>query len=459
MMLVQSIPFWVMLTMTFINLKIKKRFFCISTLSLSYLTLAMFGSIFLVLRPRTGWPYVRLDAMLYLTGCFIMLTLPALFFRDGRKNDNMEFIDLPEKIAKKIASPLIILTVPAAVYAAFIAIPDMIKFFQMGGNRGAFRNQLVDYGRGFSSLPQFLLQLGLSFSLIALFWMVYCIIFNKLDKWRIIFLAIGASGTCISALRFVNRSVLFFTLIFTIICASILYRLLPEDKRNNKGKLKKYAIAAILILIVPFMVITIARFKSDFCYSIGSYFATGPYSFNADFAARIEGKTKPLNGYLTIGCHLFIYDKIMGTNYYKEARAYFDNYYWGADSKRGTSPEIYRYYRKISGAYSGEYSTAIGCFIRDYPLILVIVLLFAFLIFFCRYFYVSKQSVAQSFLAALYFFILIQSSMFYSIRDKRGFFTLFLSVVFIISLYWIQSKINSDAKRSTAPDIDPLNKE
>ena len=125
MMLVQSIPFWVMLTMTFINLKIKKRFFCISTLSLSYLTLAMFGSIFLVLRPRTGWPYVRLDAMLFLAVCFVLLTLPALFFKDGKKDDQMEFVDIPDKAVQKISVGLIFLTVPASALSAVIAIPDM----------------------------------------------------------------------------------------------------------------------------------------------------------------------------------------------------------------------------------------------------------------------------------------------------------------------------------------------
>ena len=437
MMLVQAIPFWAMLAMTFINFKIKKRFFCISNLALLYITLAMFGSIFMVLRPRTGWPYVRLDAMLFLTVCFILLTLPALFFKDGKKDDHIEFTDLPDKAVLKISIGLIILTVPASVMSAIIAIPDMINFFRMGGDRGAFRDQLVDYGGGFSSLPQFLIQFGLSFGLIALFWLIYCIIFNKVDRWRTILLAIGAMGPCVASLRIVNRSILLFNFFLVAIILFLLFGFIPEKRRKQT---KRYVIVIVTILLIPFMAITIARFKSDIVYSIGSYFSTGPYSFNANFAARSEGGIKPLNGYLNIGWPQFIYDKLFGTDYYKKAEMYYDNYYYAGDAKRGTSPEVDLAYRSISGAYSSEFSTAIGCFIKDFHFAAVLGIVLLFSIFFSIYYYYSKRTISQVFVSAFFFYFLFQSSMFNQLKMKNGFFQIFLIAAFAIFLNLIQRK-------------------
>ena len=438
MLLVQSIPFWAMFAMTFINFKIKKRFFCISNLALLYITLAMFGSIFMVLRPRTGWSYVRLDAMLFLTVCFILLTLPALFFKDGKKDDQIEFTDLPDKAVQKISVGLIFLTVPASIISAAIAIPDMIKFFQMGGNRGAFRNQLIDYGGGFSSLPQFLIQFGLSFGLIALFWLVYCVIFNKLDKWRIIFLAIGAFGPCIYSLRQVARITLFYTVLFAVICVLIFFKFIQKTQKN---KLKKYGIIAIFLLTLPFMAISISRFKSDICYSFYSYFATGPYSFNTDYAARVDGKTKPLNGYLTIGWHLFVFDKITGSNHYEQAMRYDKNYHYSGNPSQATSPEIDSIYRRISGAYSAEFPTFVGIFLKDYHIWQATVAAGLFSIFFTVIFYLTKKtSVPQKLCACIYFYILAVSTMLWPFMRKGDFFKLVLIFAFIILLYCLQSK-------------------
>ena len=446
MMLVQSIPFWVMLTMTFINLKIKKRFFCISTLSLSYLTLAMFGSIFLVLRPRTGWPYVRLDAMLFLTVCFILFALPALFFKDGKISVS-NFVDLPDKIVQNISRVLIFITVPASVISAIISIPDMITFFQMGGRREAFRNQLIDYGGGFSSLPQLLLQLGLSFGIITVFWLIYCLVFNKQDKWSNILLSIGSLATCIASLRRVARGELFLLALFATICIILFFQFISEQ---NKHKLKKYAVVAVLIFAVPFMAISIGRFKKDICYSFYSYFTTGPYSFSADYAARVEGNTKPLNGYLTIGWHLFLLDKAMGSNYYKQAKTYDRNYHYSGNKKQASSPEIDLIYRRISGSYSAEFPTLAGILLKDYHISLVIIFSVFFSIFYCMIFSLAKKpSVAQSLCASVYFYILSISVMLYPFMTKRKSFHLALIWTFIILLSFLQAKYYRDAEAPT----------
>ena len=327
----------------------------------------------------------------------------------------------------------------------------MIKFFQMGGNRGAFRDQLIDYGGGFSSLPQFLIQFGLSFGLIALFWLVYCVIFNKLDKWRTILLAIGAFGPFFASLRFASRAFFIFYLFFIIVCIGLLYNFIPLAKIK---KMKKYFLVTACICLIPFMAISVARFKSNICYSFGSYFAIGPYSFNANYAARSEGGIPPLNGYLTIGWHHFLIDKFMGTNYYNNAKMYYDNYYYAGDSKRGTSPEVDCVYRNISGAYSSEFSTAIGCFIMDYPFIVVFIIVLLFSIFFSRYFYSSKKNVAQIFFSVLFFYFLLLSPMFYQFKIKNGSFQVFLFVAFIIFLHLIQNKRSDNAKKISDKTIE-----
>ena len=439
MILVQSIPFWVMLTMTFINLKIKKRFFCISTLSLSYLTLAMLGSIFLVLRPRTGWPYVRLDAILFLTVCYVMFSIPALLFKDGKKSDGMEFLHISDNTIQKITDGLIFLTVPTAVYAAVIAIPNIIKFFQLGGNRGAFRNQLTDPIRGFSSPSHFLLLLGLSFCLIAVFWMTYCVIFRKINTWRIILLTFGPMGKCIFSLHIVSRASLFFYMVYIAICVILLQKFIPS--KHKKG-LRKYAVVVALFLFVPFALISFARFKEGIIYSVGSYFATGPYSFNADYAARVDGKIKPLNGYLTIGWHQFIFDKIAGTNYYKNAEMYSENYFFSGDSQRGNSPEIDHVYRHISGAFPGEFGTFVGFTLKDYPLYLGSLLLAVISAIFCLIIYFDKKQLWQTYFATIYFYILLTSTMHWPFLNKRGAFELFLTIVFGILLYFVHKKEN-----------------
>ena len=453
MLLVQSIPFWVMLIMTLINIKIKKKFFCISTLTLTYLTLTMLGSMFMVIRPRTGWPYVRLDAVLFLSVCYMILAIPALLFKDSRENDKMELLHVSDQTAKKISTGLIIMTVPAAVYAAVIAIPDMIKFFQMGGNRGAFRNQLTNNISGFSSISQFLMMFGLTFCLIAIFWVIYCVIFQKIDKRCIILLTLGAMGQCILGCQSVSRSAFFLHMVYVVICVILLLKF--AQQKYKKG-LKKYAIVVMLLFLVPFIVISATRFKKGLVYSIGSYFATGPYSFSADYAARVEGNTKPLNGYLTIGWHQFVFDKIAGTNHYKNAEMYYDNYFYGGDSKKGTSPEIDQIYRRISGSYSTEFSTTFGFWLKDWPLYLVPFFFAVISAIFCLIFYFDRKLLWQTYFASIYFYILLTSTMYWSFPLKRKSVELFLIIVFGIFLYVIQKKETQSNNAAKTDLIDDL---
>lgn len=436
MQLIQSIPFFCTFFLFLLNLAIKRKFFCISSLSLLYVSAAMLGSILLVEKPRTGVPYVRLDAMIFLSICFILLCLPALFFKDGKKDNDLKFVDLPDNVVRFTTYTLCILTVPASLFYLYRSIPPLLFYLSSNLGRGAFRDSL-EFGNNFSSIESFITRCGATFGYCAFFMAIYCFALKKQKFWVILLLFFGALATAIDSLKTVTRFVIFHNMIFCAVCVILFLAIIPEERKHT---IKRFFLLFFVIMSIPFMAISIARFKDNIIYSMVSYFATGPYSFNVDYAARTEGGVKAGNGYLICGLHYYIYDKILDTDTYTEKQLYFENFYWGGDQRLGNSPEIDNIYRGISGAYSGEFKTIAGMFLLDFSPGGVLLLMFLISILFSVAFMKGKiRSPAGTLLAAFYFYILILSVMGWTFVGKFGFMVVCLILLFCLHLH-IQRK-------------------
>lgn len=433
MQFIQAIPFVCVFAFFLLNLAIKRKFFCISSLALLYVSLAMLGAVFLVEKPRTGFPYVRLDAMIFLSVCFSLLCLPALFFKDGKKNEKMPFVDLPDNVVRFVTWALCILTVPASIFYLFRSMPLFITYLSSGISRGEFRDSLPDFGGGLSSIENMLVTFGASFSMLALFWAIYCVALKKQKARNITLLFFGALGPCIDSIKTVSRQTLFIYLLFGFVVLMLFFRVIQE---THKKRIKQFALLAALVLLLPFIAISAARFKDNLVYSLASYFATGPYSFNADYAARTEYGVKPLNGYMTFGWHLLIAEKITDKPVYQNARDALENFAWGGDQQRGTNPETFLIYRQISGAYSFEFKSAAGSVLLDYPPWGVLLFFSLFSCFFTWIFLKSKEwTIPLLLLAAPYFYILFFSPIGWGGVQKQNAFILFLIFVYGIYLY------------------------
>ena len=433
MQLIQSIPFFCTFFLFLLNLAIKRKFFCISSLSLLYVSAAMLGSILLVEKPRTGVPYVRLDAMIFLSICFVLLCLPALFFKDGKKDEDINFMDLPDNVIRFVTRILCILTVPASIFYLFRSIPLLLHYLTSNISRGAYRASLPDFGGALASIENFFFTFASSFSFIALFWSIYCIALKKQKIWLNILLLFGALGPCIDSLKTVAREALFIYLLFSGVVTLLFLMVIPVEQ---KKKLKKFAIIAGSVLFIPFMAISVTRFKDNLTYSIASYFSTGPYSFNADYAARTEGGVKPFYGYWTFGLHLLLWEKVTDEPVYQQALTQHESYYWGGDHRKG-SPEIFLIYQKISGAFPGEFKTMVGTFLLDYPpsvVLLLFMLISAVFIFLFRKSN-STWSLPLLILSSTYFFCLIFAPIGWAFTRKNNVFILFLICTFALWLY------------------------
>ena len=459
MQFIQAIPFVCVFSFFLLNLAIKRKFFCISSLSLLYVSLAMLGAVFLVEKPRTGVPYVRLDAMIFLSLCFVLLCLPALFFKDGKKDVDINFMDLPDNVVRFVTRILCILTVPASIFYLFRSVPLLLHYLTSNMGRGTYRDSLPDFGGGLASIENFLLTFAASFSFIALFWAIYCIALKKQKGWVSASLFLGAMASCIDSLKSVSRQTLFFYLLFSGVTTMLFLIVIPAEQ---KKKLKKFAIIAGSILFIPFMAISVARFKDNLGYAITSYFSTGPYSFNADYAVRTEGGVKPFWGYWTFGIHLLLWEKIADDPVYQHAQIQHENYYWGGDQKRGSSPEISLTYRKFSGAFSGEFKTAVGTFLLDYPPGIVLMLFVLMSAILCLLFQKCKKwTLPMLLFATVYYFILNLAPIGWAFPLKNNIFVLFLICIFVFWLYvkrlWYQRKksfsVEPEKKESTLQEF------
>ena len=434
MQFIQAIPFVCVFAFFLLNLSIKRKFFSISSLSLLYVSLAMLGAVFLVEKPRTGFPYVRLDAMIFLSVCFSLLCLPALFFKDGKKNEKMPFVDLPDNVVRFVTWALCILTVPASIFYLCRSMPLLLKYVTSNVSRSEFRNSLPELGSNFSSFESFFAKVGCSFSLLALFWAVYCFSFKKRPFWIILVLFFGSLAQCFDTLKTVSRSTLFQFMVFSGITGILFYQIVPKLRKKN---LKKFMMFLALGLLIPFVAISVVRFKNDLAYSVMSYFATGPYSFNVDYVVRTERNVEALNGFLTMGFGLFFYDKICDTAHYTDAEEYCRNYYWGSGEKNISSRVVFDTYRSVSGAFSGEFKTAVGTFLLDYPayIVLLVFMLMSFLFAFFFQKIKTTWSLSALILSVLYFYCLIMAPIGWAFTLKNNVFILFLICTFVFWLY------------------------
>lgn len=428
-MLEQTIPFFCILFFLIVNIIIKKKFFCISTLSLLYVALAFGGSVFLHLKPRTGDPFVDLEAMIFLGFCMSCLCLPALFFDDY---STKPLLEPANQTMKSMAKWLILFTVPVSIFFLIRSLPSLAFYLSSAKDisRETFREDL-DFAKGMDNPGMFFLMLFGCMDFVAIFFGVYFLLHvkNSKDYFMVFLLFLGGFALCIDSLKAVARGATYYIATFIGIAMLILSRYAEPAQRK---KLLKISSMMLLCLLIPFTLITIARFKSDILYAVGSYFSTGPYSFNTDYVANTHYDLPSMKGLLTIGLFTFLCDKLFGTDFYTQGNN-------NVEALMREQGEAYWTYNSVSGAYSGEFRTVIGTFLIDisavYAVCLSIFLSCFYIFFFCKG--RKKQKLSTNIFGVIYFYILINAPIGGVFLGKTGNMQLIYLLLFVclISYY------------------------
>ena len=438
-MLVQSIPLLVLLPLFIANVCVKKRFFCTSSLVLFYLLCSFSGAVFLCLRPRTGEMFTDCRAMVFLSVCFFFLCLPALFYRDGDRISPGSLRSLDPEQLVPVAKLLAVMTFSAFVYFAVDAIPSLLGFLGGGVSRHDFR-QIVSEEEG--SFFRRVMSVFNAFSYCALFLGIYLMGFSKKHGRLVVALLVGGLSSLLSTLKMVARGGVVEFLFFFFVVITVF---MPQMRQRARAVLRRYAIQAIAIVLVPFMAITAKRFfgteaesEESFGYTIASYFCTGPYSFNATYVVASEYDMELLGGLSTFPFVAHIRDYLMGSSVVETGKIIAE------EQKETGRPE----FQELCGAFSGEFKTIVGTFAWDFPLPCVALMFFVFGIVFCFLFARFGVALASRLLGAIYFFLLMMSPIGFAYADRhRNIILLFLIIgVVYLSRMGRRSSLCSDRK-------------
>ena len=429
-MLIQSIPFFAILLFLILNIMIKKKFFCISTLSLLYVTLSFGGAILIYLRPRTGDSFVDLEAMVFLAVCMSLLCIPALMFND---HISAPLLQPTTRDMEKLSKLLIPCVLPVSLFYLCRALPYLHLYLTSDMGREDFRDGL-NFAAPSESAFAFITQFIACWDFVALFLLMYFILndSNKNRKLLIFFLLICGLGLCFDSLKNAVRSAIYYRFCFLGVSFLILSRFVPKTQKRQACK------AFCIIggcLLVPFLLISIARFDTDFWYSIGSYISTGPYSFNTDYVAVTEYGIPTFCGYLSHGLINLFVDLIFGTTFHADGAKNLDLL---IDNQSAT---LWTYY-SISGAYSGEFKTVIGSLLLDHSALYSFCLSFfisiLFTLLFLKYRHIQKLSV--NLCAVIYFYILVNSPIGIVFHGKPGNLQLIYLILFVFILHCKENK-------------------
>ena len=434
----QLIPALPILILLVANLVRKRSICCLSSIALFYTFFAFAGAVVMIEMPRNGYAYVNPEAMCFLAICYSLFCLPIMFYRDGKLGEDSIF-PVDECRFRFLALALIVLTVPAAAYFLFKSLPSLVSFLGAGVPRAQFRTA-VDISRADSFLGV-LMNFGAVFSYCAMFAAIYGIAFERIGGGVFMLLLFGGMSFAISMLENVARSGVLECGMFIFVVFVILW---PRMHVSARVRMRRIVCVIASLLLLPFLLLTIVRFcggggeDEPFGYTLFSYFSTGPYSFSADYAVRVECGLPPTKGALTCPYLPWILDKIQGTSDYKDQLDELD------DRLQNNAPE----YLDVCEGYAGEFKTIVGSFLLDYsPLTVFFIMLFICLLF-VKLFRASRNRPVDLVFAAIYFFMVFMAPIGYVFATRYRMTMLLALVLFAFLLVHEKTGYGASSGRS-----------
>ena len=398
----QLIPVACLLILFLVNLKRKRRLFCVSSIVLFYNLLAMVGAVHMYFEPRTGVSFSSFEAMAFFSLCYSLFCLPALFYRDGCLCVEGESAFAPEDQSRLLLlSRLVaVLTFISFCYFFVDSMPELKRFVTEGLSRKDYRDT-VEMSHFASPVVAFF-AVGGTFSFVSLYLGVVVLCFMPAHRKLALLLMLGGLTYAINMIKNAGRAGTFEALLFA---SSVVMVFWPRMKAESRARVVRILRLVLLAVMIPFALITVTRFGSGgeergVLYSIESYFATGPYSFNADYVARTELESPSVNGFITCSFIPMIMDRIRGTSLYEE----------GKDNMEDYSTEWLPEYLDVCEAYSGEFKTVVGSFLLDWSPGVVIAVFAVLSLFFSWLFRRNSGSLSFTVLASVYFYSLLIGS-------------------------------------------------
>ena len=426
-MIVQTIPFLVVLFFFGLNLCRKKSFLCASSLVLLYLCFSFGGAIVLYNWPRSGDSFSDLHAMLFLSACFALLLLPALFY-DDRNEMSSDRLHVSAVGLRRYATFVAAITLFAFLYFSLDSVSSMLEFVRGGALRTEFREEVGEALANKSFFERIVNALN-AFSLVAIFLSIslWCG-FGKMQP-LVFVLFLGGLSYAVSTLKMVSRGGIveyfFFIMATTLVFSKFITRKMIRE-------IRMFLVVAVLIALLPFLAITAKRFSGNDAesqesafYSLSSYFCTGPYSFNADYVARTEYEMPGFNGMLTMPWLPMVKDKLLGTTLAEEGQELIDEFW------KQTAPE----YTMISGAISGEFKTIVGSFLCDFKHGGVIFVCLIISLVFSGAFVALRGRLSGLMFGTIYFYILLMAPIGYAFAQRHK--NIMLLVLILTTLYFI----------------------
>ena len=370
--------------------------FCLSSLSLAYTLCAMCGALWVYLNPRTGDSYSSLPAMLHFSFFYGVLCLPVLFYDDGRGHGDAGFPnDIDRECFLGLSRLVAFITFPAFAYFLIDAAPHFREFLGGGIDRESFRAG-VELSHFESPMTAVFALCGTFSTLAAFLGMVILLLYPGRTCLAILLLC-GGFTYAVNMLKHAGRSGMVEGVLF---CFSVGCVFWSKVESGMRRKLKVFAAGLLLIMMIPFSLITQKRFGAEnddrgVLYSLISYFATGPYGYNADFSVETEYGLPRGNGVITCFFFPFLIDLAAGSELTQKGQEAVDYIANGTDE-----------HYMVSGAFSGEFKTILGTFLLDYGLVAAsgIVLVFSAVYFFI--FRSRKRSLSYYVLSSVYFYTL-----------------------------------------------------
>lgn len=386
-MLNQLIPFLFMSALLLINLR-RRRWSHLSTQYLLYISVCCLLSVFLYSSPRTGDPYSTTEAMLYLGVGFTLMLLPLFRLQDSNE-DNLRFVSFDDRTFCAYALALAVITVPAALYFLRDGISAFSTFANSGLDREAYRKTL-DLASRDKGLVVMWFYLAMLFSKCALFVGVVGLVAGRHFTLSLA-LMFGSLALVLKNFQRLARVDMLGHLVFLLIILQFASLYVGEPTRR---RIRKFVLCVMLLGSIPFLGITVMRFDGEVLYSLYSYLATGPYSFNADYAfVRDYGWSS--SGDLCLPMLREFAVKAFGDGQYENKMLEF------YDDDTGPYAE----YMEISGASRSEFKTCVGSFMFDFGRWQTLVMLFVMSCLICRIFSCEKRGLFALFISALYVFI------------------------------------------------------
>lgn len=374
------IPCIPILLLLFINLAKQRRLFCLSNISLLYISAVFLGAPLLYLRPRSGLPFSNTNASIYLAFAYSILVLPLIFMKE---RDQKDLVHLDEQYLEKIFTILIIVSFPATLYY-LSGLQNIVILLQSVFSREEMREDINRQILG--NLLEMYSAMIMTISKINIFLGVYALIFRKGKKWQRLFMLLSGTPAILRSLSWLARSVLFESIVFILM---ILIAFTPFVDSMIHNQIKKMVRAVVLFLLIPMFLLTYARFGEDSLFQVFAYFCEGPYFFSTHYTVFCEIKSIPLfEGSFLTSFFSRIYHILFGGLWIE----YDSNW----------KMEYFTEFYHLNLSYPGEFSTLIGNLLQDWTQGVVMMIMICISILFCFLFAGNKNNQ----LSTIYLYIL-----------------------------------------------------